>query len=437
MSNIIKDKELLRPFYFIVVAWGSEHLSYLANFCIPCLLAEGNLPSLSNRGRNRLLIATTEKDWEKLCHYKIFTLLDGVAVPELIVIDQPTHGYSVYDFMNRGYKKAIQRAINDKAYGIILTPDLLISNGSFSAVEKLAREGKSVILTAALRYGAEPVFSKLKKLRIVSEDSCLGEKGVPLSISGRELAIAGVSGLHTETLRFEWDSPYFSPFFTGLPGACWWRVENEDALILHTSSWAPVLIDYGAIEKHDSTTLDHWSIDGDYIFRNFGLSNDIYVVQDSDEIMLLSWTPMSFLNISLAPSLFSKVPGFYSFIKGALLRDAFLGPTSDPIKRLIFSIPIRIHGRSINKAWLEVELRSKSVMKLYFANDMSWARESAMWVVGVGYRVYAIFVGRWANRRRIIGMIKCALLRDPYARKYLKKRIRHYGRLLLGKSISG
>jgi hypothetical protein len=437
MTEFDNDEKILRPFYFMVVVWGEESLADLANFCIPCLLADGNLPSLSNRGRNRLLIATTRDDWEKLSLYKIFKCLQDVATPELIVIEPPGADDSVYDCMNYGYKLTIQRALEDNAYGILLTPDLLISNGSFSAVERHARSGKRVVLAAALRYGAEPVFSMLKAKGIIAESSRLGEEGLQLSISGRTLANAAVNGLHTETLRFEWDAQCFSPYFTGLPGSCWWRVEGEDGIVLHTSSWAPVLIDYGSIKDHDASTIDHWSIDGDYIYRNFGDCSDVYVVQDSDEMMMLSWTPMNFLNLSLATNWLLKIPGCGDFIRGSLLRDAFLGSTSDPLKRRIFPIPVRLHGRPISEKWAAVEMRSKLILKRHLTNDLSSLHKSAMCLVGVGYRLFALILGRWANRRRIILMVTRALSGDAPALEYLRKRARLYMRQLLGRSISG
>ena len=61
-------------------------------------------------------------------------------------------------------------------------------------------------------------------------------------------------------------------------------------MIIHSFSWAPLLVDYSAIKKHDTSTFENWTLDGDYIFQNFKNIDLIHVVEDSDEIMLVSFT---------------------------------------------------------------------------------------------------------------------------------------------------
>ena len=62
--------------------------------------------------------------------------------------------------------------------------------------------------------------------------------------------------------------------------------------MLHSLSWAPLLLDYGAVGDHDTSTFDQWTLDGDYLFNNSGNMKKIHVVQDSDEIFLASWGPL-------------------------------------------------------------------------------------------------------------------------------------------------
>lgn len=427
---------MFRPFHFIVVVWGEKYFAELANFCIPSLLAPGNLPALRGNVRHKLVLVTTREDRDRLTQYPIMTRWLRYADIEWVEIGLPTLDESVYDHMNNGYKLGIQFAIDAKALGVLLTPDLLVSDGSLAAIEKRALAGARVVLTAALRYGAEPLFTKLGSMGLANRDSRLGEEGKPLSISGRELATAGVGALHSETLRFEWDATYFSPSFTGLPGACWWRIPDEDAIIVYTSSWAPLLIDYGAVGQHDTSAMDRWSIDGDYVFRNFGNDDSIQVVQDSDEAMIVSWTPMDFLGISLKPNILQTIPRFGEFFKGSLLRDAFLGPRSDPLKRRIFFKPVFFHGHDRNEKWDEVEARATDILTRYLLQELKGWRWAGMRMLGTSYRIYALVVGRWANRRRIVDMVFRGLKGEPAARNYLRHRIRLYFRQLIGKPVS-
>jgi len=426
----------LRPFYFFVVVWGAKYAGLFANFCLPSLLAEGNLPALRNSKLNRLLVVTPQEDWLRIKSSPIFAAVSRYL--EALHIDLPSAGPddSVYDHMSLGHKLATQMAFHDKAYGVFLAPDMMISDGSLAAIEKLALDGVQVVLTPALRYGEEPLFEHFEKLGVVSSTSRFGDEGRPLTITGRQMAYAGINAFHNETLRFEWDAPYFAPFYTGLPGACWWRVPGEEGVLLHSSSWAPLLIDYAALAAHDSSAMDHWAIDGDYIHQNFGTDARIHVVQDSDEVMLVSWTPMHVLDLPRNPKRLLTLPYLGDFVKGALLRDAFLGPYSDPLKRRIFFLPLYFHARELNQAWEHTIQRARATLDKYLSPEMGRVRLLAMRTIGVINRAYVVLVGRWANRRRIFEMTGKALRGDPAALDFLRKRTKLYMRQLVGRSGS-
>lgn len=437
-SDAFLDKaRSLRPIYFIVVVWADRYVDLLLNFCLPSLLSPGNIPTLLNTGKNKLLIVTTADDWQQIKCSPILKRLSDYVEPLHIEITRPPPDASVYDHMSVGHKLATQRAFQDKAYGVLLTPDMLISDGSIAAIQKHAVSGMQVVLTAALRYGEEPLFQHLESMGLVSANSRLGDAGQALTVTGRQLAFAGVNSFHNETLRFEWDAPYFEPYFTGLPGTCWWRIPREDGVLLHTASWAAVLVDYGSLVKHDTSTMDHWAIDGDYVYRNFGDGRHVYVVQDSDEVMLVSWTSMRVLDLNRRSKRLLTLPRVGEFINGCLLRDAFLGPTSDPLKRRIIFLPVYFHGHDLNKLWHAVELCARKTIQNYLGHEQGLIKLWAMRIVGTVHRISVLVLCRWRNRRHIIEMTRRTVNGDSEARKYLQRRVRLYLRQLIGKSING
>ena len=98
------------------------------------------------------------------------------------------------------------------------------------------------MLTAALRFGEEPFLGHLRDLGALPGSS-RSASATPLAVSGRQMAYAAVNGFHSETLAYEWNAPglmVISP-------AAWWRVPGEDGIVLHSLSWAPLLLDYGAV----------------------------------------------------------------------------------------------------------------------------------------------------------------------------------------------
>jgi hypothetical protein len=278
-----------RPFYFIVILWGERFRNYFLEFCLASLLSPGNIPALEPERRSKFLIATRPEDWAAMAVTEIFRTMERYVEPVFIEIPPCPPGRSGCQHMGVGHALTCAMAHRDKAYAVLLTPDCMLSDGSVERLAELARGGTELVLTAALRFGEEPFMAHLETMGVLPKSS-RGATGTSLDITGQQMAYAAVNGLHTETLAYAWDEP---GFLLVLPAA-WWRVPGENGIVLHSLSWAPVLLDYGAIGgDHDISTFDQWTLDGDYLYNNSKNLKHIHVVQDSDELFLASWGPMA------------------------------------------------------------------------------------------------------------------------------------------------
>jgi len=345
----------LRPFHFIVVCWGEAHTDFLLNYCIAALLSPRNIPSLKNNNKNKFLIATTKLDWDLMQFRPMFQKLKEYVEPVYIEIPPLPVGQSHCVHMGIGHKLATQYAYEAKAYSILLTPDLMVSDGTMEEIQKHAVNGIEVVLVAALRFAQEPLFENLKKLGIVPNSKILGEKKESLDLNPRLLVKAGLKSFHSETIRYDFESKCFS----GFPVACWWKCEDKDeAIIVHSLSWAPLLVDYAAVPSHDSSMMDNWTIDGDYVYKNFGMSEKIYVVTDSDECMLVSWTPWNVGSLPLKPLWRYFYPPIEKFIKLVLINSTVNDKVFDPLKRKIFRYPVYWHANEVNESIEKVASKS-------------------------------------------------------------------------------
>ncbi|MCH9050027.1 MAG: hypothetical protein IIA72_02950 [Proteobacteria bacterium] len=351
----------LRPFYFFVVLWGPRFRDYFLEYCLPSLLSPKNIPALTNGRKNKFLIATRPEDWAAITATPIFRLLEEHIEPVYIEIPPCPADKTGCEHMGIGHKIATELAFADKAYGVMLTPDLLLSEGTVARLQEHAIAGKHVVLTAALRFGEEPFLGHLEASGAIPSGVSRRDTGTPLVISCRQMVAAAMNGLHSESLRYEWDAPYFTEF----PVTCWWRVPDEDGMVLHTFSWAPFFLDYGAVERHDVSSLDNWTIDGDYVYKNFGDASNLHVVQDSDEMFLASWAPLEDRRFDLKPNPVFKHRIFGELAKGSALHSAFHSPVYDPLKRRIFFFPVRWHARSLNGTWRRVEERAYGTLRAY------------------------------------------------------------------------
>jgi hypothetical protein len=277
---------------------------------------------------------------------EIFRILQRYVEPVFVELPPCPPNRSGYQHMGLGHVLTCAMAHRDKAYAVLLTPDCMLSDGSVAKLAALARDGAELVVTAALRFGEEPFMAQLENMGVLPKLS-RGATGTPLTISGRQMAYAAVNGLHTETLAYAWDEP---GFLLVLPAA-WWRVPDENGILLHCLSWAPVLLDYGAIlADHDISTFEQWTLDGDYLFKNSKNLKHIHVVQDSDELFLASWgplaeRPMAKHFIPLIGNLVAKAQF------GANYKSAFF----DPLKRRLFCLPVRWHGQPLSATWPAVE----------------------------------------------------------------------------------
>lgn len=434
----------LRPFFFNVVFWGDRFRKYLTNFCLPSLLSPNNIPALSGGRRNRFIFCTTPEDQATLRRTPIFALLDRHIEPYFIEIPPAPVGLSGCEHMGVGHKLAAEMTHRGRGYGVFVTPDLMMSDGSVMALEGYARAGHRVVLSVALRFGEEPLFEHLTVMGVIREGEGLSWAGRPLAITGRQLVAAGIRSFHSETQRYEWESPSFTDF----PAACWWRVPGEDGIVVHSLSWCPVLVDYAAIGRHDTTTFDTWTLDADYVYRNFGNNAGVHVVTDSDEIMLMSWAPLSDRPQRLSRSVLKTLPGIGGPVKGAILRGAVTSGTFDPLKQRIFFLPVRWHSRDLTPAWAETERRAARVLRRYLgdltpgeANRSVMApgarRAFGRAALGALGRVWIVAADLAAHTDRLTLRLAQVLRGDRAAAGRLWRRLRTIVKTIRGAEIKG
>ena len=385
-----------RPFYFIIVLWGRTFRNYFLECCLASLLSPGNIPALNTSSPSKFLIATRPDDWAALRDAANFKMLERYVEPVFIEIPPCPPERSGCQHMGIGHRIALDMAHRDKAYALVLTPDTMLSDGSIARLQDLALAGTQLVVTAALRFGEEPFFAHLRDMGVLPAEN-RGENAKPITLTGRQMAYAAVNGFHSETLTYEWDAPGL----VAISPAAWWRVPDEDGIVLHSLSWAPLLLDYASISHHDTSTFDQWTLDGDYLFNNFNNSKRIHVVQDSDEIFLASWGPLA-----ERPTKKTRFP-FDGLLAGLFFRQSFHSGFFDPLKRKLFFLPVRWHAKPLNAKWTAVEERAARELRRWVqppdetASATELPKEAATPARGVSLGILRFMAYGWMFRRRI------------------------------------
>lgn len=340
-DTAVSQERSLRPFYFTVVFWGAEHREYFTDLLLASLLSPNNIPALRKERQSKFLIVTTKDDWDLLQEHRLFQQLHEHMETIFFEMPFPTKRDSKMLVMSQGHKQVSMKAYEDRAYGVYVTPDLILSDGSVLAMERLAEQGKKVVLCVAIRFEQETMLRELM-------DGGFLKNGRPLNIPARHLMSLALNNLHSETLRYEFDAAYFADS----PISVYWWVSPGKGMIIHSFSWAPLVVDYGALTSHDTKTFDNWTLDGDYIHRNFPNPGDVHVVTDSDEISLVSFTKESELHFELIPELKKYQYGAFSEVyKVGLIRALKDSLIMDPLKRYIFPKGVFLHSEDITQSW--------------------------------------------------------------------------------------
>lgn len=287
---------------------------------------------------------------------QIYNELSKYLKVEFYNIPNCPKGLSSCIHMGIGHKILTEEAYNHKALAVLLTPDLLLSDETLKFIEYLATKKYEVVLTTALRFGTEPLFKNLKKNKNLSNHKI--NRTIPLKITSRELVKSCLKSLHSQTASYEFESDAYSEF----PVATWWWANNKkDGMLIYSFSWAPLLVDYSALSSHDTSMMEDWTIDGDYIYKNFP-NNKIYVSRDSDEVMLVSWGSLKIGEVSLNKRKIFKISFFKNYLKSMILANTFENKSIDPLKRKIFIDPAYWHIKDLDSSWNNIEKITKKII---------------------------------------------------------------------------
>jgi hypothetical protein len=365
------------------VFWGEAYRRHFLEVCLSALLGPGNLEALAGAegeegtARPVLVLCTTADDRRASERTPQLRAAARFAEIRFLDIGAPECFGNKYLAMSHGHRLAARQAFEEKACGIFLTPDMILSAGSLNHLRRWQAEGAAAVLCAAIRFEEEGVMRALADYR--AQDGAL-------DLASGVLVDIGVDNLHLEARNMIWHSPAFArfPYNVIFP--------TRDGAVLHSFSWAPLLLDYSRIDAHDTSTFEHWTLDGDYVDRNFGRLPDeaVYVVRDSDEVMLVSFTREADLHFETKPVLFCKFPWLNRRLRRGCLRWLYHSTVMDDLKRRIFERTVLVHDRDIDpELWRpRIERASEEVRlatKVPAQPSEKWVRSSFFRILWLRY----------------------------------------------------
>lgn len=389
--------------------WGEAFRDYVLRLSVGSLLAENNVPALTNKKDSRFFFCTTQGDWNAIQNDPTFDLLasyiepvfielrrsvpdfikpiiaekrrrEGLSIPaapedwgaitvtpddllapaayaELerigrdVGIELNVHHHYAFRifFMSNGHKAGATRAFEDGACAVFLGADLVMSDGAIPELERIvARNDKKVVLTATLRFAQDECLSLFKERGLM-------EPGRPFTMPPRDMVATMFRHMHPETACFLFDSPEFCDIATSAA----WRVPGDDGILLHNLNYYPLLVNFAGVDHHDAAYFDSGgTIDGRYIALHFDPLKDIEVIDDSDRLMLASFTRKDEYYYPITRTLAKSLPGLRTPFKTHLIRKTLFGPMGDAVKRHYYNLPLKLHSKPLTKEWDKVACRA-------------------------------------------------------------------------------
>jgi hypothetical protein len=179
--------------------WGKRHVGQFLDFCLPSILADGNLPSLCRRGPCAFIVFTGADDAESIRRDSLWKRLEGLCAAEIVLIDDlisACHSATITLAYAKGIR-ASEGATLDTCF-IFLVADYIFADGALCNAVSPIVAGASGVLAGNFLIAGEDSAPILLKVR----------GGQPcLSIRPRELMRLALDHLHPATLANFADTP--------------------------------------------------------------------------------------------------------------------------------------------------------------------------------------------------------------------------------------
>lgn len=313
-------------FHVVTSVWGDGFIDLFLTTAIPNQLTTGNLESLPQGSRYRIL--TSARDLARLEAADAVRALRAVLPVDIVAMDDGPrdnagpHDVAKYHQMIAYHRRAFEDAFECGATLIILAPDHVLATQTMARLVELRAQGYRAVVCPGIRLSKEPMLE------------ALAGHGRP-DLPPRTLVGMALRHLHRFTLEHMADAEPFSR----LPTFVYWRV-NDGGLLARCLNLHSLMIDPVRRE------LPKGAPDGRYLFRAVPDLAAVYVVTDSDDLVIFELTTTR--NI--------VTRGRRSWPKD--WRTASVAFRCDAHQIAFWQRSLRFHSGDLSDAWVPVELEA-------------------------------------------------------------------------------
>jgi hypothetical protein len=174
----------------LLPVWGVEFLRQFLDFCLPTLLAAGNVPALAEALPTRFVLLTRSCDVPLVLEHPAWQRLARLCETEIRPIDDLIVEANHHAAVTLAYVRALRAtgtALRDTVF-LFLVGDYLLADGSLRSALERIRAGASGVLAGSLQVPAEAALALLRER--LAGSTC------ELASPPRELADWALANLH-------------------------------------------------------------------------------------------------------------------------------------------------------------------------------------------------------------------------------------------------
>lgn len=315
---------MVLKFFPNIVVWGDKYVESFLRNTVPTLLAGGNLEVLSHFPGSEFLIVCPAAEQELIKRSPEFPALERCLPVRFLDLDwdMAAKSHSMLN-MSEGHKRIATYIGSRDGFAIFLSPDCILSAGAVRYLVNVAESGLRAVVAPGIRLIKELVVPELDGRR---------ESG-RLNLSGRDLVIMFHRFAHAEMDGYFTDSSTFTRY----PHYVFWRTGGGTNFVGRAFHLHPVMVQIPP--DPDLRTLDHDTIDGDFVGRLVGDFSKIKVVGDSDDLVIFSLSSQA----DLRPEAVT-----HAFMPNHVAQWAYCG-NNKAIHRFYFTQPFVMHDTNVDE----------------------------------------------------------------------------------------
>jgi hypothetical protein len=261
--------------HILLPVWGYKYIKQMLEFCIPTLLASGNIPSVAKTIRTKFVLLTREKDSMLVKDHPSWVELSRVCETEIRSIDDLVTRDNHTAVITLAFHRAIVEAgsgRNDICF-VFMNSDFLVANNALKNVVDRIASGSSGVLAGNFQVAAEETAPLLR--------SRVDNRTRSLEMSPRDLLAFGFLHLHPATVA---NVVNLGIAHNASSNRLFWRVDANTLLgrffLIHVVAVRPERLDEAPLSSYDYSFIPEMCPSG-----------NVHLVQDSDEYVVIEMQP--------------------------------------------------------------------------------------------------------------------------------------------------